>query len=461
MAALSGSLATSKVRSLCWKVFLGVYDSSATTQEWVSNTRKQRYGYEQALAELLQDPREAGAQLNTSAAHPLALERESPWAQYFERADLERDIDLDVERTYPEMEFFCRETVRAQLRRVLLIYVLLHPEFGYRQGMNELAAPLLYVVTRDARPPPPSGDAKTPLDVLCDPTGIEADAYAMLCRLLGRTAEWFAPPPRPGAPSPVVTKAQAIQAVLLKHDPQLGNHMAKCKVEPQLYTMRWIRLLFSREFHLNDAVLLWDAMLAESIDLALLDYIAVAMMRYTRDFLLQSTHDSILQRLLRYPPVEDVHVLVEMALKMKSNPQGAAVQQPPSPSPVRPASTLIPDLFAALIAPPQPKQPPAPAPVTPGSHSLTQSLSRPSSDDDNLLPEKIHALQRKADQYQVIQAAAALDIESIIATLQVELLKPLPQTDPLTAPSTVGTDVALQALAELKRVRDRLQHTLE
>lgn len=35
---------------------------------------------------------------------------------------------------------------------------------------------------------------------------VEADTYAMLCRLLNRIAEWFAPPPRPGALTPAVEK---------------------------------------------------------------------------------------------------------------------------------------------------------------------------------------------------------------------------------------------------------------
>ena len=34
------------------------------------------------------------------------------------------------------------------------------------------------------------------------------------------------------------------------------------QVQPQLYLLRWLRLLFGREFHLSDSMLVWDAIFA-------------------------------------------------------------------------------------------------------------------------------------------------------------------------------------------------------
>jgi TBC1 domain family protein 5 len=41
---------------------------------------------------------------------------------------------------------------------------------------------------------------------------------------------------------------------------------------------RWIRLLFGREFALNDVLKLWDKLFAEDPDLELVDMICVAML---------------------------------------------------------------------------------------------------------------------------------------------------------------------------------------
>ena len=41
------------------------------------------------------------------------------------------------------------------------------------------------------------------------------------------------------------------------------------QVEPQLYMMKWIRLLLGREFHLEDVLLLWDAIFADQVSLGI------------------------------------------------------------------------------------------------------------------------------------------------------------------------------------------------
>ena len=46
---------------------------------------------------------------------------------------------------------------------------------------------------------------------------------------------------------------------------------------------RWVRLLFGREFPMQDLLMLWDAIFADSISFDLVDYIFVAMLLYIRE----------------------------------------------------------------------------------------------------------------------------------------------------------------------------------
>lgn len=46
---------------------------------------------------------------------------------------------------------------------------------------------------------------------------------------------------------------------------------------------RWIRLLFGREFPMQDLLVLWDALFADGIGFDLVDYVFVAMLLYIRD----------------------------------------------------------------------------------------------------------------------------------------------------------------------------------
>jgi hypothetical protein len=46
---------------------------------------------------------------------------------------------------------------------------------------------------------------------------------------------------------------------------------------------RWLRVLFCREFQLENALTLWDTIFADSADLGLVDYICASMLCYIRD----------------------------------------------------------------------------------------------------------------------------------------------------------------------------------
>ena len=81
--------------------------------------------------------------------------------------------------------------------------------------------------------------------------------------------------------SPIIKKCRYIQMVLLKKEnTPLCNYLDFLKIEPQLYALRWVRLLFTREFHFDDAMILWDAIFCHGSCLKLLDYICVSMLNY-------------------------------------------------------------------------------------------------------------------------------------------------------------------------------------
>lgn len=50
-----------------------------------------------------------------------------------------------------------------------------------------------------------------------------------------------------------------------------------------VFSRRWVRLLFGREFPLQDLLVLWDALFADGLGLGLVDYIFIAMLLYIRD----------------------------------------------------------------------------------------------------------------------------------------------------------------------------------
>lgn len=93
---------------------------------------------------------------------------------------------------------------------------------------------------------------------------VEHDAYTLFNILMTNMLSWYDPNlsvPSPmisqsgssdtnGSPlvQPIVAKCTLIHELLKKVDFELWRRMEELKIEPQIYGIRWLRLLFSREF---------------------------------------------------------------------------------------------------------------------------------------------------------------------------------------------------------------------
>ena len=63
------------------------------------------------------------------------LHADSTWGRFFRNAELEKTVDQDLSRLYPEHgSYFQTPGCQGMLRRILLLWCLRHPECGYRQG---------------------------------------------------------------------------------------------------------------------------------------------------------------------------------------------------------------------------------------------------------------------------------------------------------------------------------------
>lgn len=237
---------------------------------------------------------------------------------------------------------------------LLFIWCKLTPEIGYRQGMHELLAPLLWTVDFDSlAPSPASTDSLAHLVLARD--HIEADTWQLYSSLMKAARIFYDFTPSvplpvdktasasttsltlshhgttPSAPTsstvlvqPIVGTAIRIHDSLLKTiDHNLWAKMEELGVEPQLYAIRWLRMLCSREFPIDDALSLWDGLFAEDTSLRLMEHICIAMLLRIRDALLQADYSEFLQLLLRYPALPDgthrVSLLLQQALYLRDN----------------------------------------------------------------------------------------------------------------------------------------------
>ncbi|TRY74155.1 hypothetical protein DNTS_004224 [Danionella cerebrum] len=343
---INGRLRSSRFRSVCWKVYLDALPEDKT--HWISRTREHRAKYERIKEMHITNPRKAAGQQDLVVNNPLSQDEGSLWNKFFQDKELRGMIKQDVLRTFPEMLYFQEEDVRTKMTDILFCYARENEQLLYKQGMHELLAPIVFVLHCDHQAFQHASETANPseeMKVLLDPEFHEHDAYTMFSLLMETAEPWFSsferevrkgkeemltsiPFARPQDSGPsvaIVTKVNRIQDQLLKkHDIELYMHLNRLEIAPQIYGIRWVRLLFGREFSLQDLLVVWDALFADSITLDLVDYVFVAMLLYIRDALIASNFQTCLGLLMHYPPIGDIHSLLLKSLFLrdpKNNPR--------------------------------------------------------------------------------------------------------------------------------------------
>ncbi|KAL2458210.1 Ypt/Rab-GAP domain of gyp1p superfamily protein [Forsythia ovata] len=412
-----GSRRFGDLRGVQWRIDLGILPSSPSSIDDLRRvTANSRRRYAALRRHLLIDPqvlKDGSCSPDLVMDNPLSQNPDSVWGRFFRNAELERMVDQDLTRLYPEHgSYFQTPGCQGILRRILLLWCLRHPEYGYRQGMHELLAPLLYVLHIDLvllsevrkvyedhftdifdgfsfhendwtykfdfkKLPEYVEDwngsessvkinslgeidpkiqtivllsdaygAEGELGVVLSEKFMEHDAYCMFDALMNGTggavamAEFFSPSPSGGSHTvfpPIIESSATLYHLLSVVDSSLHSHLVELGVEPQYFALRWLRVLFGREFALEDLLVIWDEIFAcentkfnkpdtndaesnsgvlNSSRGALISAFAVSMILHLRSSLLATENaTSCLQRLLNFP--DDVN-LPKLLAKAKS-----------------------------------------------------------------------------------------------------------------------------------------------
>ncbi|KAK6523262.1 hypothetical protein TWF694_006151 [Orbilia ellipsospora] len=307
------------LRSLLWKSLLLCHKLDVPTV--IAAVRKERSTYDEHKAKYLRPLSSEQDPDHFAGSDPLADDESSPWTHLRLDEQLRDEIQKDIDRTYPDTEFFRSVDVQVTLSNVLFIWSRLNPDTSYRQGMHELAAPVYWVVHSDALADITLPDGFTSISItaedenimkeLLDPKYMEHDTFAIFQKIMLFAKSWYEMG-QPGeektaggvpATSPIIRKSEYIHEGLLGAvDPELAYHLDQLGILPQIFLIRWIRLMFGREFTFDETLGLWDGIFVEDPTLQIVDYISVAMMLRIRWKLLEADYSTALTLLLRYEP---------------------------------------------------------------------------------------------------------------------------------------------------------------
>lgn len=214
--------------------------------------------------------------------------------------------------------FFAQKEIRDILNSVLYVYARTHSDLGYIQGMNEILAPMVYVLYKDWEAvndtlvkecgADPSNAELRALSAVVKREYIEHDAYRMFLRLMEVIGPLFNSPDSNSKRSSesigyveIFGRCNEIQRMLAEKDPELEERLTTLGIQPQLYMLRWVRIIFAQVFPLTDIIMFWDAIFAVGPPYRLVDHICVTLLILVRDSIVGHELSDALSVLFHYP----------------------------------------------------------------------------------------------------------------------------------------------------------------
>jgi TBC1 domain family member 5 len=157
---------------------------------------------------------------------------------------MRQEIFQDVERCMPENTYFRQPDTQNMMLDVLFIWTKLNPDVGYRQGMHELLAPVLWAVERDSIVILDSAPA---LHQIVDVEYVEHDTFTLFAEIMNSAKSYYDPAgigsqmsssPSANSESAMIIRSRRItQSFLMQYDPGLTAHLEELEILPQLFLM--------------------------------------------------------------------------------------------------------------------------------------------------------------------------------------------------------------------------------
>lgn len=138
---------------------------------------------------------------------------------------------------------------------IIFIFCKLNPDVGgYRQGMHELLAPIVYVVEQDAIDPAAAvtqSSTELMMVEMLDASFVEHDSFSLFAKVMDHAKGFYEinETPEAGAGvttafgtqstrSSIVEKSMYIHEVCLQAvDPELATHLTAIEILPQIFLM--------------------------------------------------------------------------------------------------------------------------------------------------------------------------------------------------------------------------------
>ena len=342
------------IRFFVWMIFLDIlpYDK---TKYWKKILDERRSDYHQLKKKFISD--------NINNFINCTHGKGSPEYESYKKIIPVQDmavlelVKIDIDRTFQEMDYFKTPRTKTSLITNLFIFAKTFPDCGYKQGMNEICAVIMYVVFKNYKinnSDLTDNNSIIFLNIHGNNQFLEEDTFMIFSRLMNREIGEFYQYNSPKYRNTYFNSKSLEEKAKLTHDDiQFSNecllkrriyemfyvHVGKfdnilsqflrVKIDPELFLLRWYLCLFTREFSLDKVILLWDLILGyEYIQFSIcknnykqhalfIDSIAISMIVLCKNnFNKNDDYTNILDVYLHYPKEIALEDIIEKALKI-------------------------------------------------------------------------------------------------------------------------------------------------
>ena len=172
----------------------------------------------------------------------LSISTKKKYSQYIKKTlDKEKSInliDLDIERTFPCMGVFKKESQLGEnLREILRIFVVARPDIGYVQGLSYIAATLLLQMDKFQ-------------SLVCFMNIILSPNILPFYRLDEQN---------------IKKRLDLFNDIFKINLPELFDHFQENEILPEHYLLEWFMTLYTRNIYFDLALRIWDIYMIEGI----------------------------------------------------------------------------------------------------------------------------------------------------------------------------------------------------
>ena len=298
--SLEGKAETELVRSFSYKIFLNTLSSNKdiTLKKWLQETLSQRNSYKENIKR------------NNNIESP---------EDYSIKGSFQ-DINIFKELTIKEIEnnILVLFQNKDYCKKILdMLIICLYP--FYIKSDNKNYNEELFEEWANE----PKNNIKDIYNFFHDEDEFESDLYYLMDNIMKLGVNKFNETNDDKNKNYLSIRTQKIIDKLKIHNNKLYNHFKNIDFDITTILQRWLKNIFTEEFIPKDCNTIWDLILSNetkksSGELIYIDYFCISMLDSISEELLKKDKNECEQRLLSYPFLENINILISLANKIKS-----------------------------------------------------------------------------------------------------------------------------------------------